>query len=248
MIILGITGPIGHGKSTCASSIVAARPGSGLYESHGLVAEAANALNKQLAVPFAPSDIDAINLWLTGLPQVIADVLHVKSDFAKLRIIKQNVLAHPIEYEKLFLYLHNVQRDFSITNTSITDSNKEIYRPLMQWLGGYLVQHVDQGIWYNELYRRAQEHPEAPFAIFSGLRYPNDANIVRAAGGKIIKVFRSNMPQTDVLDPTERERGSIRFDVQLDNNGSLQQLQEACMRLVEDAENQQLKPLYKAVE
>jgi hypothetical protein len=246
MIILGLTGPIGHGKSSFAEYLTSAEPTSLHFESSLIVAEVANALQQALTDLPDPYNISSLNNWLHVLPQILNDVVHVECSFQDIQLKQEVIEQHPIEYQKLIMHVENLKRDPSLRTTKITAQNKEVYRPLLQWLGGYLVQKVDSGIWYNEIVRRihAASKAGAKLCVVGGLRFPNDAAIMKAGGAVIVEISRPGHLQSDSLDPTERERQNIKPDCRILNNGSLADLKEFANHFLHDLESKSLQATY----
>lgn len=247
MILLGMTGPIGHGKTTLANALAKLEPNTVHLESSMVIIDVANALQATLKKPFDPYDVDALNQWLKALPGILEDVLRVETTFERIALDPVAVTEHPIEYQKLILHAENVRRDFRLARQKITQDNKEAYRPLLQWLGGYLVSHVSSGIWYNEIVKRAKQAEQAGcnLCVVGGLRYPTDAAILRAEGAFIIKVYRPGHLQNDMLDPTERERENIGVDSTIMSNGSIEDVNSFAPRFLQDLRNGKLQPLYQ---
>lgn len=236
MLVLGTTGPIDHGKTTFSNTVAAQEPSAKQFESSSLISEVANAWQATLTQPVDPTDVEAVNSWLRKLPQILLDILHTPCRLEDVTLSSDEVELHPIEYQKLLLHLQNLKQNFSLAGQIITPENKETYRPILQWLGGYLVQKVDRGIWWNEIIRRIKEVEQAgcKLAIAAALRYPEDAAIMRQAGAKIIKVYRPGHLQNHLLDPTERERESIVPDTTIINDGSLDNLKLAAEQFYKD--------------
>ncbi len=248
MIIIGMTGPIDHGKSTFGDALAALEPTAKQFESSMLISEVANAWQKTLKAPIDPTDVNAINEWLRNLPGILLHTVHAPCRFEDVTLDAEEIALHPVEYQKLLLHLQNVRHDFSLAQQDITPANKETYRPLLQWLGGYLVQTVDPGIWWNEMVRRIQAEGEkgCKLAIAAALRFPGDAAIMRQAGAIIVKVYRPGHLQNDVLDPTERERESIVPDTTVVNDSALDNLRITAEQFYQDLVANQIQPAYNA--
>lgn len=247
MLILGMTGPIGHGKTTFADALTELEPSTVHFESSLIIAEVANALQQALTDIPDPYNVDRLNNWLRVLPQILADIVHVHATFDQIKLDQKSMEEHPVEYQKLILHAENLQRNPALIKQLITKENKENYRPLLQWLGGYLVQHIDSGIWYNEMVRRIRQAAEAgcKLCIVGGLRYPTDAAILRGAGAMIIKVYRPGHLQSDMLDPTERERQNIQVDCTIMSNGSVADVKVFTKKFYEDVKNNTLADKYQ---
>ncbi len=248
MIIIGMTGPIGHGKSSFAKAVLEIEPSAKRLESSLIVAEVANALHASTSVIPERDDVDAINIWLRPLPSILLESVHAKTNFDQIHLTIDDIQSHPIEYEKLMLHLENLTRNPNLLRQQINRDNKESYRPILQWLGGYLVKKIDPGIWYKEIIRRVYElsNEGSKIVIIGGLRYPSDAQYVRQAGGKIIKVYRPGHLQYDMLDPTERERDNISPDTTIVSNGTIDDLKNCATLVLQDMQNNQLQKTYYA--
>jgi len=248
MIIIGMTGPIGHGKSTFAKEAMLIEPSSKRLESSMIIAEVANALHDSTTVIPEKDDIDAINVWLRPLPSILLEVVHAKCSFDQIKLSLPEIESHPVDYEKLSLHLENLSRNKALLTQDITQENKEAYRPILQWLGGYLVNKVDPSIWYKEVVRRVYEiaNEGKKLCLIGGLRFPADAQYVRSAGGKIIKVYRPGHLQYDTLDPTEREREDIVPDSTIVSDGTIEDIKKCAVQVLKDIGEGNLKKTYYA--
>ncbi len=245
MVLLGITGPIGHGKSTLATMLIDSDVSSVHLETGFLVAEVADALHQKLqSIPRA-DDIAGINKWLHYLPEIAQELLHKEITFGSIRVQKNDIERDPVAYEKLFEYLDALKEQPQATQVIITSENKKFYRPFLQWLGGYLVLKVGPGIWYDELIRRCVG-AGVELGIISGVRFPSDATLVRKAHGKIMAIIRPASKEVDIQDPTERDRGTITADTIVINNGSLDDLRGISHKILADIKTGLLPATYIA--
>lgn len=246
MILLGMTGPIGHGKSTLASALKELEPSSKHLESSLIIAEVANAMHAALQTAPDPYDIESLNNWIRVLPAILLQTVNVKTTFGQLKLVQEEIEQHPIEFQKLILHVENLKRQPALMKQEITRENKESYRPMLQWLGGYLVQKVGKGIWYDEIIRRVYKAQSSGcnLCIVGGLRYPSDAAILRRAGAKIIKVYRPGHLQNDMLDPTERERDNIPVDSKIASDGTVEDVKNCAMVVLADLRSGTLQPTY----
>jgi hypothetical protein len=250
MIVIGMTGPIGHGKSTFAKAIKELEPTTVHLESSLVIAEIANAMHAALTTIPDPYDVESLNNWLRSLPAILLEHLNVRCTFDQLRLDQGQIEQHPVEYQKLILHVENLQRNPTLAKQEITKENKEAYRPFLQWLGGYLVQHVSSSIWYDEILRRVYDAQArgCQLCIVGGLRYPGDASAIRHTGGIIIKVYRPGHLQNDMLDPTERERDNIPVDCTVMSNGTLEDVKRCAAKVLDDIKNNRLAALYQTVQ
>ncbi len=248
MIIIGMTGPIGHGKSTFASALKKIIPAAQHFESSLIVAEVADALHASSKDIPSRDDLDKINNWLKPLPSILLSTVHAKTSFEQIKISADDVNLHPVEYEKLFLHIQNLKANPDLLKHQITKENKESYRPILQWLGGYLVKKIDPGIWYKEIVRRIHNEKSTGNAlcIVGGLRFPTDAQILHQAGGIIVKVYRPGHLEYDKLDPTERERENIKVDTTIISNGTVDDLNNCAERILQDIHANKLQKTYYA--
>ncbi len=246
MIILGMTGPIGHGKTTFADALAELVPSTIHFESSLIIAEVVNDLHSKLKTIPDPYDVSALNDWLSVLPGILKENLQVDCTFERIKLHSHEIERHPIEYQKLIMHVENLQRNPELVRQKITRENKENFRPMLQWLGGYLVQHIDAGLWYKEIVRRLRKAESAgtDLAIVGGLRFPTDAKLLRDAGAIIIKVYRPGHLQNDMLDPTERERENIKVDCTLMSDGSIEDVKRFAARFLDDIHQNKLERLY----
>lgn len=247
MILLGMTGPIGHGKTTFAAALAELEPTTVHLETSDVVIEVANALQAALTYPLDPYDIGGLNNWLKALPAILLSQLRVHCSFEQIKLDPEIIDLHPIEYQKLILHVENLRRNFTLAHQEINTENKEAYRPLLQWLGGYLVDKVDSGLWWNEVIRRAKKSEKSGSAlcIAGAIRYPMDCTIARKAGAVIVKVYRPGHLQNDMLDPTERERENIQPDCTIMSNGTIEDMKRCARVFLEDVRLKTVKKLYQ---
>jgi len=247
MILLGITGAIGHGKSTFAQALQNAEPDSIHLESHHLIAEVIDKWHTKLTKPIKAGDYDSLNKWLVTLVPIIKEVTHQTTK--SITITRDVIAADPIEYQKLLEHLDRLVKEPALAQQKITDSNKADYRPILQWVGGYFVTQVYPGIWFEELVRRAQAAGQkgTSLAIISAIRFPSDARIIQAAGGSIIQIIRPELEEKDLTDPTERERKQIQVDITVSNNGSLKNLEAVAKKVLNDIRKRTVQTSYAAV-
>jgi hypothetical protein len=243
-----MTGPIGHGKSTFAKAITEAEPSYVHFETSLIIGEVVNALHAATSKVPSRDDIDSINNWLEPLPAILLTVVHARCNFGQIQLDANEVLKHPVEYEKLFLHIDNLHREPQLLTQRVTKENKEAYRPILQWFGGYLVKRVDTGIWYKEIVGRIRtaQKEGIKVCIVGGLRFPNDAALLHSVGAVIIKVYRPGHLQYDLLDPTERERDNITVDCTIVSNGTIDDLKLCAKNVLGDIRANSLQKQYYA--
>jgi hypothetical protein len=248
MTIFGITGAIGHGKSTLAEALGQVEPQSIHLESFTVIAEVVQAWHAQTASLPDPHDLAQVNNWLTILPPILAQVVHVQVDPAKLVVTLDDITARPDLYEKLFTHMQNLHDNKGLLTSQVNEATKDQYRPILQWIGGYMVTCVDPGIWYNEMMRRAKQAGEEGIQLctIGGVRFPSDADIVHQGGGYIVHIVRPLLGETDIADPTERERIHIHPDITIINDAGLLELVKVAQRMYADIQLGRLKSRYDA--
>jgi predicted AAA+ superfamily ATPase len=237
--LLGITGPIGNGKSTFTELLVKQEPSHAVYESREIISELADdfnhALSGELAFETTNDPIELINQSLVWFVEAINEKLNYEITWSQLAITRRSVATHPELFEKAFVYIKAAKQHPKILDATITAENKATYRPLLQWVGGYLITKISSTIWYDEIFRRIRLHDDDKnLVIVNGIRNPSEADLVRARGGVIIEITRPEAPPQDVSDVTERSRSGIRADITVLNNGTLAQLEAIAEKLWQD--------------
>lgn len=246
MILFGITGGIGHGKSVLADDFGRIEPNSLHLESSTVIAAVIDGMHARLARVPSPHKLDQINAWLQALPDILAQTLHRTVSYDTVKITIADITARPEFYEKLFIHLENLAKNPALLRAGITPANKREYRPMLQWLGSYLVAKVDPGIWYTELVRQAHEAEARGVALctIGGVRFPNDADAIHTANGRIIHIVRPFMSEPDKSDPTERERSKIVADITITNDAGLAELIVCAEHIYEDVKLGKLQRRY----
>jgi hypothetical protein len=245
MIIVGISGAIGHGKSTFASYLSGSAASYRNWESSDLINAVANDLRSASSNSPPVDDVNAINVWLLPLTKILNERTHIDVNFGDIELTSERLKATPDKYTKLIEYLKDMQTNPDQVKTVITIQNKTQFRALLQWLGGYLVVQLGD-IWYNEILREIAAYPNLDIATISGVRFPGDAEAIRRAGGTIIIVKRYEGADQDISDLTERHRGLIMPDAIIHNNASLAQYKSCATQVYSDLIDGNLKPEYLA--
>lgn len=249
MIILGIHGAIGHGKTTFADQLRKIEPNSAPFESSGIISEILDALHDTLTLPYENDPVAFVNRWFMNLPPILSDYLQLEVTTAQLAFTAADVEAEPVRYQKLLEHAAKLQKDPSLASEKITPENKSVYRAGLQGLGGYLVAKVSPTIWYDEIVRRMkiEESNGLSLCVAGGLRFPAEAEVLRRANGVIVEIIRPDVPEQDSQDPTEVFRKRIVTDSQVINNGDQEQLAYLAPQILDDIRAGTLKPSYAAV-
>lgn len=246
MILIGLTGSIGSGKSTFAQYLAEQTERHTHFESGLLIAEIANMLRQKANSSPSPTDIQAMNAWLEILPPIVEEVAHKTVEYKQLRITTTMLKEAPDNYVKLLDYLKLMQSRPELQNSQINDTNKETFRSLLQWLGGYLVKIVGSGIWYDELIRRAQASVDVELATIGGVRFPGEARRILSAGGSVICISRPSIGTKDATEITERERALIVPDTTIINDAGLPELLSVAALVWKDLRDSRLVTEYKS--
>jgi hypothetical protein len=248
VISLGIMGGIGHGKTSFAEALQSTEPKSIFLESSVLISEIINAWQAETALPPDASDLNAVNAWIALLPGILRASLNVEVASNLTVVTERDIAKNPEIYQKLFDYLESVKKNPHLMRTAITADNKTDYRSVLQWLGNFVQHRLSPGSWFQELTIRARdaEHEGYRLAIYSGVRYPADASVLRASGAFIVEIVRPSAVEIDADDPTEQARSLIIPDCKIINNAKLQDLAACASVLYGDASNGTISQTYIA--
>lgn len=237
MITIGITGPIGHGKSTFAKTLLEREKQSVHVESSMIISDVANQwldlLPEELIAN--PYDLKLLNLWLAALAEVVSSQLRLV-DYKDLEITEQDLKKQPEVYERLFMFVDLIKQGMIKRGTSITEENKDRYRSLLQWLGGYLVRNVHKEIWYGKIEEDIKEAESSGKKLFiaGGVRFPSDANVLRRSNGIIVQVMRKGLIARDSGEFTEASRNKIHIDCNIISDSDVEALVEASNTIYDD--------------
>jgi hypothetical protein len=164
MNILGITGFQHHGKSLLIELIKQADSTVLSNDTSLLISQVANHLNPSLRQHFSgqlPDDRAAVLTWAnSAVIPILRASLHVTFDETALRFSPSDLAEHPERFETLWRYLVTIKENPGLLDAQITPDNKETYRPLLQWIGGFVTASTGVSLWYQEMVAqaRAAEH------------------------------------------------------------------------------------------
>lgn len=248
MIVVGLTGPVMHGKSSFAEYLGSHAASYAHFESSDLVIAVVNKLRQTAGAAPAGTDLSSLNAWIKPLPGILAEVVHADVSLERLAITKDDVTVSPGNTEKLFAYMQLARDNPGLASQPITADNKDVLRSIQQWVGGYLYLKAGEGIWYDEVSRliAAERQKGTELTIVGGIRFPSDAERVRQRGGQIIELLRHTHSEPHIADLTERQRHSIKHDSIVYNDGSLEQLAACAAQVYADLQTNTLQPEYKA--
>lgn len=249
MHIFGITGPIGHGKSTLANAMMSLENPSIHIESSMIISAVANewfaTFPKELLID--PIDYHILNRWMGDLARVLSQQIR-QVEPNKLAITHDQVIGESKYYYKLFMHLNLMRQGVIPIGEAITEANKDKHRTILQWLGGFLVERVDPGIWYDEIENRLKSADKegVRLAVVGGLRYPYDAEVIKRNNGIIIKLVRADLPERELADITEERRKDIPIDTTIVSDAKPSGLEELAKALFSDYINHDLLPQYNS--
>jgi hypothetical protein len=246
MILLGLTGAIEHGKSSLARFLTESAMHGEHLESSNLIIEVADALRAGKVEHPKADDLTGINKWLAQLPAILKTHTHCAAPKDVFVITKEHLATGLDTYQKLFEYFGLTDDWPALARGPITGEVKQHVRPLLQWLGGYCVKNVSDIIWFDELIRRVETTGDLELAVIGGVRFASDAGCIKTSGGHIINIVRPNTGAKDIGDLTERERGSIKADILVTNDGTLKQLEATAHKIYEDLLIGRVKGKYTA--
>jgi ABC-type dipeptide/oligopeptide/nickel transport system ATPase subunit len=248
MLIFGISGPIGSGKTTVAELIVGVSPEISLHlETSTIIIELANAFNAAyLADTIATDPLERTNNAVAELLTMLGLMANRTIYMQDVQLAASEAQQHPEFYNKLMDYLRLVSDTPSLMQSTITAHNKSNYRTLLQWIGGYFLFKIDNTLWYQELYRRIQvTAPQPDIVALTAPRQPAEAEFVRSIGGHVILIDRPS-EHYDRSDVTERNVSDITPDCVILNDSDLTGLKKTVLRVYADALAGQLQNRYIA--
>lgn len=249
MHIFGITGPIGHGKSTLANALMACEQPAIHIETSMIISAVANewwaTFPKELLID--PIDYDLLNHWMADLAKVVSQQIR-PVQASQLKITHDQVIKESKYYYKLFMHLNLIRQGMIPLNESINKDNKDKHRTILQWLGGFLIARVDPDIWYEEIEKRLKTAAEqgVKLGVVGGVRYPADAAIIRRNSGIILKLVRKDLPERELADITEEHRNEIKVDTTVISDAKPAALGELAKTLWHDYLLGDLLPVYNS--
>ncbi len=145
--------------------------------------------------------------------------------------IKQYAFADPLK--------RGLQTMFGLTDEQVFGGEKE---PVIPWLGKsprQLLQtlgtewgrtHVHSNVWVDATLQRIDT--EAPtIALITDVRFPNEAQAIRARQGVVWQVIRPDLPESDG-HPSEDGLDAMWINDTVHNSGTIKDLRQLVMQLV----------------
>jgi hypothetical protein len=251
MIVVGLSGGMGQGKSTVGKilrKLAEVGPENDLENSYII----SDVLNAWLAV--WPKDIkreadvvDEANLLIELLPPIMTQKSGkpVAADQLKITRTEASLAANAklLSYLKAWRLAEDVTLRFPLP---IAPENKHMHRELMQWIGANAVERVDKQFWSDMMGKQLDGLAKsgAPLVTVGGIRSKGDADMIHAHKGVILEVMRA---ETRVDSDTTEMWNDWQPDIEIHNNGTLEQLEAAVAILWQDLQSGKTQKEYKAV-
>ena len=112
------------------------------------------------------------------------------------------------------------------------EEHKERFRPMLQWWGADFRRHYKgESYWLDKMLAKMKTIAGKEVLVITDVRYPNEAELVKRAGGIMLRVERKTgledaHSSENLLDNFEG------FDYRLTNNGTIYDLKEKVARIV----------------
>jgi hypothetical protein len=119
------------------------------------------------------------------------------------------------------------------------NANKELYRHLLQAWGTWRREHDGPEYWVKQLDNKLKSpwaRTNVDIAVITDVRYPNEAELVKARGGIMVRVNRPNLTSLDLnadMHMSETALDSWNFDYVIQNNGTLDEFQSKVADLLD---------------
>ncbi len=251
MILVGLSGGIGQGKSTVGKmlrQLGKVGPDCDLESSY-VVTDVLNAWLIEWPQPLDRSTdlIDLANQLIQLLPEVVSSFSPYRVTADDLQILRTD--SSRAANAKLMEYLQN-RRQSNNENVEfplpLTPENKGLHRDLMQWIGAVMVEKVNGRFWSDITGARVDQLKAVGHdcVTVGGIRSEGDAAMIRERGGVVVRVLRPGATADN--DPTETWMNSWKADVEVINNGSLEELHQTVQNFWDDLGAGKVKPAYQA--
>ena len=131
---------------------------------------------------------------------------------------------------------HELDVYLKITNKTerIDQTNKEQYRPLRAWLGGYVAVALDPGFWDRQVEQMiTQAQVSSPRLILvGGVRFESNVALIHKMSGAVWRVVRPGVEEATNAT-TENRVAALATDAQLINDGDLKDLLHSGLTLLQ---------------
>jgi deoxynucleotide monophosphate kinase-like protein len=116
-------------------------------------------------------------------------------------------------------------------DVSVFEADKEFYRPLLQWWGQFR-RLADKTYWITRLGAQIDSIPSGLVVITDLRGFPDETEFMAARGASIIRIDRATTKTVDDAHPAETLYLSSHEDYVIDNNGSLEGLEDQAVMLL----------------
>jgi hypothetical protein len=202
-LLIGITGYKQHGKDTLAKTIAECPPSAGkAWRGEWMITHFADPLKEMAKSVFGLSDED------------------VYTDQGK-----ETLFPTPLFMDS---YLRGMRQatGLDIQPRQLSASTP---RQVLQYFGTEYVRSVAPSYWFDQLSLHIRGHNKV---LVPDLRFLNEAEFLRSLGGVIIKVRRTDLPDSADNHPSEKEVGQIDPDLELGTVTGRFSLQERVATLI----------------
>lgn len=210
---------------------------------------AANMLHEVAAVPakhFETSDcvISFANGWLERTGEITVANEHDLVTLSELAAqASGNLVGADTDFTENISSLNDYlawRHELPEADKIITRANKDEHRPVLQWLGAEMVTQVDKSFWTRMMEQSiiaAQRDGVTKLITACGIRYDDNALMIRARGGQIVEVVRP-VVTPHALQGHAAERGISRelIDFTIHNDSDLATLRAKVQRFWESTQ------------
>ncbi len=256
MIVVGLTGGMGQGKSTVGQmlrELAKVDYKADLESSYPITTVANQWLStwpQSLVLAANETQIQLANRLIESLPPIIEEVTG-KSTTAKVLQINEADSANVTLHKRLLDYIGQWLEESEGERHDrlplpIVPQNKALHRALFQWLGGMAIELIYRPIWSDLLDKRIKQLAERDYKLVTvgGIRYDHDADMIQANKGVILKVMRPHSAHSS--DVTETSMSEVEADIVLHNDGTLAQLEWVVRQLWQDLQVGKPQAEYRA--
>ncbi|MCE7936676.1 hypothetical protein DYH10_02725 [Candidatus Saccharibacteria bacterium CPR2] len=248
MHVIGITGAIGHGKSTLAKYLLDDVGSGRIIETSEDIVSVANNWLRFLpeSLKTNPPGYELLNDWIDSLADVIRREGLGDINAKKLHVSELQIESREQSILKLLEYLENIRTGTVASNEIIGAHNKDNHRPILQWIGGYLVKHYHEGIWFDAINKKIQQAGSdgLKLTLVCGVRFLYDMKVIKDNQGVVVKIERPSTMVADSNEVTEKERAYLTPDTTVLNDSGLNALHETAKVLYDDISSKHLLEKY----
>ena len=211
--IIGLTGHAGAGKDTVASLLLEQ------HDSSGTTIAFADALRREVCKAFR-----------VAMPLLTRrDTKETPSGWLALCNC-----GHPPFVRRMVEHYASGTRDGGIEGEALDLGAPRSARQIMQWWGTEYRRHTSPGYWLNALQDRiAFEQYEHDLIVITDVRFADEAQLVRDAGGQIWQVIRPGFGDGPARHVSETAGTEFAPTVVIYNSGSLGDLRERVAEALE---------------